>query len=57
MAKESAKARKFKTNHNGNFVVAGTEFKEDEVKELSPEQCEIPNVKHALKIGVLIEVN
>lgn len=57
MSKEKIKTRKFETNHNGKFIIADTEFKEGEVKELSPEQCELANVKHALKIGVLIEVN
>lgn len=56
MAKEKIKPRKFKSNHNGTFFIAETEFKEDEVKELSPEQLEIKNVQHALKTGMLIEV-
>ena len=60
MAKEKSytapKQRKFKTNHNGTFFIASTEFKEDEVKELSSVQLEIKNVKHAIEIGMLIEV-
>jgi len=60
MAKDKAytapKARKFKTNHNGLFIIAGAEFKEDEVKELSSEQLKIKNVQHAIEIGVLVEV-
>jgi len=51
------KPRKFKTNHNGVCFIADEEFKEDEVKELSSEQLQIKNVKHALKIGLLIEVD
>jgi hypothetical protein len=54
MAKQEV--RKFKTNHNGKFFIAGTEFKEDEVKELSSEQLEAKNVKHAIKLGTLVEV-
>ena len=53
----ATKARKFKTIHNGTFFIASTEFKEDEVKELSIEQLEIKNVKHAIEIGMLIEVD
>ena len=60
MAKEKSytapKQRKFKTNHNGTFFIASTEFKEEEVKELSTQQLEIKNVKHAIEIGVLVEV-
>ena len=60
MAKEKSytapKQRKFKTNHNGTFFIASTEFKEDEVKELYTQQLEIKNVKHAIEIGVLVEV-
>ena len=48
-------AKKFKTNHNGLFVIDDIEFKEDEVKELSADQLESKRVQHAIEIGVLIE--
>jgi hypothetical protein len=51
-----AEVTKFKTNHNGLFVIDGIEFKQDEVKELSSKQLESKRVQHAIKIGALIEV-
>jgi hypothetical protein len=51
-----AEVKKFKTNHNGLFFIDGVEFKQDEVKELSSKQLESQRVKHAIKIGALIEV-
>jgi hypothetical protein len=53
---DSAQVKKFKTNHNGLFFIDGVEFKQDEVKELSSKQLESQRVKHAIKIGALIEV-